>query len=89
MKEPQDRCVKIFLESLKSEVTKTNYMRALGYFRDFAKIEVELVKLKSTGQTYRRYFNPVGRPSDALHSCNYNEIAHDISRNKDWHWVSG
>ena len=49
MKEPQDRCVKIFLESLKSEVTKTNYMRALGYFRDFAKIEnfSELLEMDS------------------------------------------
>ena len=56
---------------------------------DFTNIEVELVKLKSTGQTYRRYFNPVGRPSDALHACNYNEIAHDISKNKEWYWVSG
>ncbi|MDH3766650.1 MAG: hypothetical protein OER82_12695 [Nitrosopumilus sp.] len=56
---------------------------------DFTNIEIEPVKLKSTGQVYRRYFNPVGRPSDALHSCNYNEIAHDISRDKEWNWGSG
>ncbi|MCA9828539.1 MAG: hypothetical protein KC444_09190, partial [Nitrosopumilus sp.] len=55
---------------------------------DFTNVEVELVKLKSTGQTYRRFFNPIGRPSDALHSCNYNEIAHDISRNTDTWFVS-
>jgi len=55
----------------------------------FCNIEAEIVKLKSTGQTYRRYFHPTGRPDDALHSCNYAEIAADISKDTDWYWVIG
>lgn len=55
----------------------------------FCNIEDEIVKLKSTGQTYRRYFHQMGRPDDALHSCNYAEIANDISKDTDWYWVSG
>jgi len=46
----------------------------------FCNIEAEIVKLKSTGQTYRRYFHQQGRPDDALHSSNYTEIAADISK---------
>lgn len=55
----------------------------------FCNIEAEITNLKSTGQTYRRYFHQQERPDDALHSYNYAEIANDISQNKDWYWVSG
>ena len=54
----------------------------------FCNIEAEITKLKSTGQTYRRYFHPTGRPDDALHGANYAEIAEDISKNKEMWWFS-
>jgi hypothetical protein len=46
----------------------------------FCNIEAEITKLKSAGQTYRRYFHQQGRPDDALHACNYAEIAADIGK---------
>lgn len=55
----------------------------------FTNIEAEIVNLKSTGKTYRRYFHQIGRPDDALHASNYSFIASDISKNKEWYWVSG
>ncbi|MGI9565446.1 MAG: hypothetical protein ACR2LL_00335 [Nitrosopumilus sp.] len=37
--EQEERCVRIFLESLKSDVTKKNYLRGMKYFKDFSGIE--------------------------------------------------
>jgi len=54
----------------------------------FCNIEAEITKLKSTGQTYRRYSHGTGSPDDALHSCNYAEIAADISRGGEMWWFS-
>ncbi len=48
----------------------------------FTAVEGEKAKLKSTGQTYIRYFHEDSEPDDALHSCVYAMIAWDIGRNE-------
>jgi hypothetical protein len=45
--------------------------------------EIELVKLKSTGQNYRRYLNDPARPTDALHANNYAYIAYDMGKSRE------
>ena len=46
-------------------------------------MEGEKAKLKSTGQTYIRYFHADTEPDDALQACNYAYIAWDIGRSSD------
>ena len=51
--------------------------------RQFTAVEGEKAKLKSTGQTYIRYFHADTEPDDALQACNYAYIAWDIGRSSD------
>lgn len=56
---PEERCMKIFLASIKTDVTKVDYTSRMKYFKEFAKLNESLIKycVATTGMAHSMFYD--------------------------------